>query len=259
VSEKYTLKHNPERIRSLMTAVFPILKVNADGNLASYVGTGFFISSPGLFVTAKHVLMDVIDESGVPIAGLSVFHLSGDGAYYQRPILRFQTNFVSDLAVGFLAPMEHNLTHAALENTALRLARRVAAPGDFVATFAYPNTAITLADANTRVNVFSYEVCGAVEEYLPNGRDMCILPGPCYRTSMQIIGGASGGPALDRNGLVIGVNSAGFDGTDISYITPINDIFRFTLTDLNVPWKPNGTAVHMRELAENGFLLFDSD
>jgi hypothetical protein len=47
----------------LTKAIFPILKKDKYGDFY-LIGTGFFITDNGIFVTAKHVLLDVIDENG---------------------------------------------------------------------------------------------------------------------------------------------------------------------------------------------------
>ena len=43
-------------------AIFPILK-QIEGRDFKLIGTGFFISSFGLFLSAKHVLRDCFDDS----------------------------------------------------------------------------------------------------------------------------------------------------------------------------------------------------
>jgi hypothetical protein len=59
--------------------------------------------------------------------------------------------------------MEHTVTNATLQNTALVLATDIAQPGDFVATFAYPKTTITPSDPVPRVDTSPSEVGGAIE------------------------------------------------------------------------------------------------
>jgi hypothetical protein len=48
---------NPSR------AIFPVVRFGADG-LMDLLGTGFFISTNGLFVTARHVLSAPFDSRG---------------------------------------------------------------------------------------------------------------------------------------------------------------------------------------------------
>ncbi len=44
-------------------AIFPILKHEENGNI-KFLGTGFFVTRLGFFVSAKHVFEDVLDIKG---------------------------------------------------------------------------------------------------------------------------------------------------------------------------------------------------
>ena len=94
---------------------------------------------------------------------------------------------------------------------------------------------------------------GEVQEYLPNGRDRVMLPGRCYRTNIFIHAGASGGPVFDPNGYVFGVNSTGFDGTDLSYVSRINEIFQLVIDDVAIGDAPP-RSVPVIDLAHLGFM-----
>ena len=67
-------------------AIFPIIKENSHGDFY-LIGTGFFITNSGIFVTAKHVLLDVIDKNGEQTHPIFLIQFLGDG-YIKRPILR---------------------------------------------------------------------------------------------------------------------------------------------------------------------------
>ena len=99
--------------------------------------------------------------------------------------------------------------------------------GEEVSTFAYSK------DTNFLYNIYDLKInneikwaYGIVRKYYPNGRDSYLLPGPCVETSMTLEAGLSGGPVINKNGQIIGVNSTSFTGQekDISYFTPINPI-----------------------------------
>ena len=48
-------------------------------------------------------------------------------------------------------------------------------------------------------------------------------PGECVETSMNTMGGASGGPVFDERGLVFAVVSSGFDEST-TYVAPVKDL-----------------------------------
>jgi hypothetical protein len=89
-------------------AIFPIVK-KIDG-LFKLVGTAFFISNTGLFVTAKHVMEDVLDKDmrlKCPIYGLQLLE---NNKYFIRQILRYSFNTKSDIVVGVLRALTHKKT-----------------------------------------------------------------------------------------------------------------------------------------------------
>ena len=57
-------------------AIFPIVKY-VDGKM-HLIGTGFFITTHGIFVTAKHVLMDPFDRDGRERYPIGIFHPAAD-------------------------------------------------------------------------------------------------------------------------------------------------------------------------------------
>ena len=68
---------------------------------------------------------------------------------------------------------------------------------------------------------------------------------PCYKTSMPLLHGQSGGPVLIGDRIVAGLNNAGEQGNTPSYISSLDYIL-----DLNVYW--NGQVVSFRQIAANG-------
>ena len=97
--------------------------------------------------------------------------------------------------------------------------------GDLVATYAYPNAIIQSAETGQLLSFNPEFYEGRIVEYLANGRDRVMLPGPCYRTDMVIHHGTSGAPVAGPSGRVFGINSTGFDGTDDFYVSRIDEIF----------------------------------
>jgi hypothetical protein len=63
------------------------------------VGTGFFITTNGLFVTARHVLMDdVFDLAGRQRYPIGLIQFVDPNIYIQRPVLRCAPHRVADVA-----------------------------------------------------------------------------------------------------------------------------------------------------------------
>ncbi len=231
--------------------VIPILE-RIDGQGYQFIGTGFFITSSGLFATAKHVLM-VAHERGHSIA---TWQLIPPNQWLIRPVDQLSFHDTADLAVGIARLAAHNETHELLINPRLRLTTRTHSVGTLVSTFAYPSTSTVILPTHAGQTLSFqpgfYE--GHISEHLPNGRDTVILPGPCYRTSMVIHHGASGGPVAGPSGRVFAVNSTGFDGTEDSYVSQIDGILCLSITMEG----DNGVEeITVGQLAEQGVVTID--
>lgn len=234
-------------------AIFPIVRFNAAGEM-DLLGTGFFISTCGLFVTARHVLLAPFDSTGRQVYPIAMMHFYQEGRYLARPILRCATHPIADVGVGVAAPMSRNSDGAPLANPVLRLTLMPPKLLARVVTYAYPRYANVTVDSIQRINVMPTWYDGDIIEYLPTGRDRVLLPGPCYRTNIVIHHGASGGPVFSRDGGVFAVNSTGFDGTDVSYVSRINEILDLTIDDV-VMDRPPSRSVKIIEMARAGHVL----
>ncbi len=81
-------------------SIFPILK-EVGPNKTQLIGTGFFITMLGHFVTAKHVIEDVLDsESGRQSGFLHALHFVEDTKALVRHITNVTFHNTADLAVG---------------------------------------------------------------------------------------------------------------------------------------------------------------
>ena len=67
-------------------------------------------------------------------------------------------------------------------------------------------------------------------------------------------GGASGGPVVDQRGRVFGINSTGFQGMDVSYVSRINELF-----PLSLDVEESGTVrtLSIPEIVNRGWITFD--
>jgi hypothetical protein len=230
-------------------AIIPLLEL-IDGQRYQFIGTGFFITSSGVFATAKHVLM-AAHEHGHSIA---TWQLIPPNQWLIRPVDQFSFHDTADLAVGVARPAAHSGTHEPLINPRLRLTMRAHSVGNLVSTYAYPSTIILSTDAGQILSFQPGFYEGHILEHLPNGRDTVILPGPCYRTSMIIHHGASGGPVAGPSERVFAVNSTGIDGTDDSYVSQINGILCLSITMKG----DNGIEqITVGQLADQGVVTID--
>ena len=96
---------------------------------------------------------------------------------------------------------------------------------------------------------------GEFEEVHPDRRDS-MLSFPCYRTSISIPGGASGGPVFDSCGRIFGINCTGYDGTDLSYLTRVNEALPLTAAGMMFGPDDPPTDRSLLQLAETGYVVF---
>jgi hypothetical protein len=226
-------------------ATIPILE-ELGQNRYQFIATGFFITDSGLFVTAKHVL-----ESSTP-ERLVAWQFLPNNEYFPRPILAFSCHETCDVAVGQLVRAVNPTSGELLINNKHMLTTAPPPVGEHVATFAYPNTMIEATEIGQQLhfNPDFYE--GLIEEYFPNG--VGLLRGPCYRTSMRIHSGASGGPVASPSRPVFAVNSTGMTGIDVSHVSRIDEILSLSLT-LN--YEDGQEVISIAELSQNGQITFE--
>ncbi|HOY03975.1 MAG TPA: trypsin-like peptidase domain-containing protein [Saprospiraceae bacterium] len=231
-------------------AVFAIITED-DKNQGSFKfsGTGFFINAVGGFVTAKHVCFD---RQNKPIFPFYVAYVLPDNTVVLRHVKRFYVNPDSDVAVGMLVPFK-DAQGKLIENAVLTLSKSPIEVGDEIKTVAYPKSKIITEDEKTQVGEFVADwYRGKVEEHFPDGRDSLFYPRECFRTSVEILGGASGGPVINSEGFVVGINSSGLDDLDdgfndhVSFITPITEIFDIDISS------DKGEKTTIRDLIQHG-------
>ena len=204
--------------------IIPILEVIGE-NRYQFIGTGFFITSSGVFATAKHVLIPAHERGHAILA----WQLIPPNQWLTRPVTQFSYHETADLAIGVVTPARHSETGELLSHPRVRITRRVHSIGDIVATYAYPNTVIEPRDEGQVLSFAPQFYEGQIVEYLPDGRDSVLLPGPCYRTDMVIHHGASGGPVAGPSGKVFGINATGWEGTDDFYFSRVDELLPLEL------------------------------
>ena len=236
-------------------AIFPIIRYDTLGHV-HLVGTGFYVSTNGLFVTARHVLMATFDAKGREKYPIGIVHFLGKGEnanFVLRPILRCASHPIADVAVGVAAPM-NKPDGTPLTNKLLTLTTERPATGERITTYAYPKHANVIDGTRQTINMVPTWYDGTIEDYFPDGRDKTMLPGPCYQTSLVIHGGASGGPVFSRSGSVFGINSTGYDDTDLSFVSRVHEIFQLAIDDVAMGTEPP-RRVPLIEIARAGYIV----
>ncbi len=230
-------------------AIFPILKHEENGNI-KFLGTGFFVTRLGFFVSAKHVFEDVLDIKSNAKGGLSIIQFCENFKFYHRPVDSFTVHSAADVAVGICAPMTHKITGEPLFNRVLTLSMSTPHIGENVWTYAYPGTTVTQSKV-TEIKYNAKFYVGSVQEYYPTGRDHSMLPFPCYRTSIVLHGGSSGGPVIGENKKVVGINSSSIKGDmDISFVSRIQDTLDIRIRNVVMPGDSEASEICLRDLIE---------
>lgn len=171
------------------TAIFPIFGGSEPGK-PKLVGTGFYMTRFGHFLTAQHVLME-LHKTGTP--GFMMHMLDDDKSAIVRNITVFSYHPTADVALGAL---EHP---PGVFNCVPRLTTECPKIGEPIVTIAYDKKTGTRSSDDELLISPKY-MSGVFEEVHPQGRDAVMLPFPCYRSSISIPGGASGGPVFDSKG-----------------------------------------------------------
>lgn len=185
---------------------FPLLTHDADGKW-ELVGTGFYINQSGLFVTARHVVDQVLRD-GRQIRPLTILHLRSDSGLFGpssstlRPIRQVWLAEIADVAVGLAGQATNKVSGAPLNaEWAWTLSWDVPRVGSIAATYAFPNSRIP--DGHHLVSVPNV-YAGRVTE-VADRRDSVMLPFPYFQVDARIHGAASGGPMQVGN-FVAGIN-----------------------------------------------------
>jgi hypothetical protein len=233
-------------------AIFPIVTQEPSGVFVP-IGTGFFIAENGVFVTAAHVVEAVLEKNGNATGPFGLFQFLPDGHYYVRQIHRATRHLVADVAVGVAMPMHHNETGKPMPNKILTIASNPPPVGSAVCTYAYPKTIIEPGKPQVvRFEPGFYD--GILVEHFPHGRDQVLLPGACFRTSMVVHGGASGGPVVGPSGTAFAINSTGFDDDTISYVSCVSQVLDLAIPGVILPGNATPQSVTVRQLRDRGFV-----
>jgi hypothetical protein len=172
------------------------------------VGTGFYITENGLFVTARHVIEEIC-VAGKQTAPLLIVHLRSDTGLFGptewllRPIMQCWLAEQADIALGVAAPTINNETGEELSHWAWRLSWSIPSIGASVGTYAFPGKGRGSNDGRSFIfRADSY--AGGVRD-VGEHRDAVVMPFPYIQVDFRMHGATSGGPIIS-DGRVIGVN-----------------------------------------------------
>ncbi|MBD3341414.1 MAG: hypothetical protein GF353_20075 [Candidatus Lokiarchaeota archaeon] len=251
----YKLVDGNKKKVSGIDAIFPILKEIKPGEW-EFIGTGFFITDNGIFVSAKHVFMDVMDKHRNQTHPIFILQRLHNNEIIQRNVRYCSTNDIADVGIGVLDQLKYDSTGEIVKNKIVTLTSIPPDIGETIVTFAYPRHIKTLENDEFSFLFLPDFYDGKLEDFYPNGRDQVTLPAPCYRTTINIHGGASGGPVFGPSGHAFGVNSTSFSSTtDISFVSRINEILSLRVKEVRLhDLEPESTTIF--ELAKHGFIKF---
>lgn len=231
---KYTSNTPPE------TAIFQIMLWKQSHIQEGWLdvmclGTGFFISKYGVFLTAKHVLDTEIEDSDGKLRNVLDFQ-QGKGlmaaillkeTVYPFAISNVVFHPTADIALGIARPpLVDNRQIPGVGISLCTIDSQEATPGTKILAFGFQRTMLKISEDDTiSVNFQPRYYDGHVKQHYPNG---FLLPKwPVYHTSVPLPSGISGCPVINfQRKAVIGISCTSLSGH------PDEDVEESTITDI---------------------------
>jgi V8-like Glu-specific endopeptidase len=190
--------------RLLAKSVFPIMpyeRRSPDALAADFtsIGSAFFLTSSGLFLTAKHVVADYIETNRSALAVLRWYTTrAGDRGLLRCEIASLQLHPTLDVAVG-VAAVGSSLVELPRPLTLSRLPLKI---GDAVAVYGYSHT--RAEEPGPRALTLQFWPTDH-HGHVQGTRSLTHLVGggSLYLLDAQILGGASGAPVVSRSRLEV--------------------------------------------------------
>lgn len=229
-------------------AIFPICEQMPDGEI-KYLGTGFFITNNGIFVTAKHV----IEGTKNPF----ILQLRQNNDYYIRGIHAADLTHRGDLAVGVLKEMT-NSTGEILANKRMLLSSYVPQITEVVSTYAFPETRternVINGELGNTLELIARQYNGIVAKVEMGGIER-ISPSPVILCTIDSLPGNSGGPVFSRSSKsgVVGINTSGMTGV-YHVVSLIDEIRELKVDNARLTKEDKPRTFTVNEMIKLGFI-----
>lgn len=251
------LLNDSHKLPGIEKILFPIFRwLDPKKKSCKPVGTAFLISENGLFITAKHVLTLRGKIKNPKLFGI---YPANDHSVPKYPVKKVILSDDADIGLGILELKSNKKAKVFRLECKPHLCSTIPSEGEVVSTCVYRDNSYFFRPSHKLKPKVEYKwEFGTVRKYYPDGRDSYLLPGPCVETQMTLRSGVSGGPIINNDGFIIGVNSTSFSGhdRDISYFSPIAPI-------LNLPFEVENKSriikTTLREMARRGWLSVKID
>jgi S1-C subfamily serine protease len=210
--------------------------------------TGFIVSATGHVATAGHcvrydegirraLISKVIKEEKLAPANgqFDVTKLSWNVLHEETPTIRIgQPSIIKDAVFdndGITAQLIGSQDFEAGDNALVQVANKQTADAvlqvadqtpkvrDRVTAVGFPGDTAVITDADRQSPTFKE---GSISAQTVSKKGV-----PQLQLDAELISGMSGGPTLNNNGLVVGINSSGFDNRNQSYITDTTTLRTF--------------------------------
>ena len=183
-------------------------------------GSGVLVG-PGIAIVAKHVLDPYFKKMGAGQCIPYCFGLTSSGLQIWRGNEITYLSNQNDLAILTLTyqaalPPANQFNLARISTRLPKLGETLFFSGfrAFSGEFKYDKEFSSPLTGDVFLST------GIVTQQFPHGRGG-LLPGPCVEIDCPALGGMSGGPVFDVNGLLVGILSTSFEGDGPSYATLI--------------------------------------
>lgn len=206
------------------------------------IGSGVMIG-PGVMLTATHVLDEFPRTGSGPVlltfipGGVARAWLPTDVVTASGPS-QFQNigekrKKVSDLTL--LSCALHSEAHTSHPISLVPIELRLPQPGERLWAVGFRHGTI---EENVS-GLIPLVTSGIVTECFVHGRGER-LASPCIEVDMEALGGMSGGPVFNKDGLVVGIVSSSFDGGP-TYVTLVWDAMRLSVKSPQQAFWPSTT------------------
>ena len=140
-----------------------------------------------------------------------------------------------------------------LTNRSFRFTTEVPPLGSKVCTYAYPESDRIFKKGESSKFIPNF-YAGELTGHSDQPRDRALVSWPHFTTSIDLRGGASGGPVFDEYGRVFGVNCVG-GIAGISYMARVRELLQLLVPEF--PGSDDKYGYTVRDLAKVNYICFE--